>query len=60
MKEPQKIKLTDSPQSKRVNLVPLSSADKLYPEPVIDDTYSKTYQSTLDNTDNENNKQDNT
>ena len=40
MKEPQKIKLTDSPESKKVNLTPLPSINN-YPEPMQDDIFIK-------------------
>jgi hypothetical protein len=56
MKEPQKIKLTDSPESKRVKLTPLPSLEDKYPETMKDDIYIKLRDSELDNT-NENNKQ---
>lgn len=42
MKEPAKIKLTDSPECKKVNLTPLPSIEKSYPEPINDDVYIKT------------------
>jgi|APGre2960657373_1045057.scaffolds.fasta_scaffold00146_44 hypothetical protein len=37
MKEPKKIKLTDSPICKSVNLIPLPSVDSIYPETMSDD-----------------------
>lgn len=40
MKEPKRIKLTDSPESKKVNLTPLPSNN--YPETMDDDVYQKT------------------
>lgn len=52
MKEPQRIKLTDSPESKKVNLIRLLSTNN-YPETMDDDVYTK-------NTNiNENNQQNN-
>ena len=53
MKEPTKIKLTDSPQPKKVNLVPLPSLSDKYLDTMDDDVYTKT------NNQNENNKQNN-
>ena len=41
MKEPQKIKLTDSPINKKVNLIPLPSLIDKYPETTKDDLYIK-------------------
>lgn len=52
MKEPKRIKLTDSPSSKKVNLIPLPSKDN-YPDTMEDDTYTKQL------TSNENNQQNN-
>jgi len=52
MKEPKRIKLTDSPESKKVNLTPLPSKDN-YPDVMGDDVYTKSMNS------NENNKQNN-
>ena len=40
MKEPQRIKLTDSPQNKRVNLIPLPSLSDKYLDS-MDDVYIK-------------------
>jgi hypothetical protein len=68
MKEPKKIKLTDSPECKKVNLTPLPSLEDKYPETTKDDIYikpkdneieftlSRLFNSIPDNT-NENNKQ---
>lgn len=50
-KEPKKIKLTDSPENKRVNLTPLPAVNN-YLDSMDDDVYTK-----LEN--NENNTQDN-
>lgn len=52
MKEPKRIKLTDSPSNKKVNLIPLPSKDN-YPDTMEDDTYTKQLSS------NENNQQNN-
>jgi hypothetical protein len=41
MKEPQRIKLTDSPTNKRVNLTPLPSLQDKYFETMNDDVYIK-------------------
>ena len=41
MKEPQRIKLTDSPTNKRVNLTPLPSLRDKYFETMNDDIYIK-------------------
>lgn len=41
MQEPKKIKLTNSPECKKVNLTPLPSISKSYPEPIHDDIYIK-------------------
>jgi hypothetical protein len=41
MKEPQRIKLTDSPISKKVNLIPLPSLIDKYPDRMSDDVYTK-------------------
>ena len=41
MELPHKIKLTDSPQSKRVSLTPMPSLEVKYPEPIVDDLYIK-------------------
>jgi hypothetical protein len=56
MKEPRKIKLTDAPQTKRVNLTPLPSINESYPEPMVNDTYIKTEQQILEKTNNEDNQ----
>lgn len=52
MKQPQKIKLTDSPTSKNVNLIPLTSKNN-YPDTMEDDIYTRSIEK------NENNKQNN-
>jgi hypothetical protein len=49
MKEPVKIKLTDSPESKKVNLTPLPSLEDKYLDKMNDDIWIKY----------ENNKQNN-
>lgn len=54
MKEPQKIKLTDAPQTKKVNLTRLPPI-KL----ITEDIDLKSRQSTLETIDNEDNKQNN-
>ena len=54
MKEPQKIRLTDSPQNKKVNLTPLPSI-KDYPDGMEDDIYHKTLENNENH--NENNSQ---
>ena len=53
MKEPRKIKLTDSPTSKNVNLTPLPSLKDKYPDSMSDDIYIKPLETY------ENNQQDN-
>lgn len=52
MKQPQKIRLTNSPISKNVNLIPLPSKNN-YPDTMEDDIYIRSIEK------NENNKQDN-
>lgn len=59
MKEPKKIKLTDSPESKKVSLTPLPSINSVYPEVMRDDIYIKTKEHILDDCNNENNSQNN-
>lgn len=56
MKEPEKIKLTDSPQTKRANLIPLLPIDKQYPEPIHDDLYIKSTNENNLEINNEDNK----
>lgn len=41
MKEPQRIKLTDSPENKKVNLTPLPSLSNKYLDSINDDVYIK-------------------
>ena len=41
MKEPKRIKLTDSPINKKVNLIPLPSLINKYPDRMNDDVYIK-------------------
>lgn len=41
MKEPQRIKLTDSPTNKRVTLTPLPSLEDKYLDSINDDVYIK-------------------
>ena len=41
MKEPQRIKLTDSPENKKVNLTPLPSLSNKYLDTMDDDVYIK-------------------
>lgn len=41
MKEPQRIKLTDSPENKKVNLTPLPSLQDKYLDSINDDVYIK-------------------
>jgi hypothetical protein len=41
MKEPQRIKLTDSPESKKINLIPLPSLRDKYLDQISDDVYIK-------------------
>lgn len=54
MKEPQKIKLTDAPQTKKVNLT------RLLPiELITEDIDPKSRPNTLETIDNEDNKQNN-
>ena len=53
MKEPTKIKLTDSPQPKKINLIPLPSLDTKYVDEMTDDIYIKQLKT------NENNQQNN-
>ena len=54
MKEPKRIKLTDSPECKKVNLTPLPPVEDKYPETTKDDIYIKPkdneFNSILDNT----------
>lgn len=57
MQEPKRIKLTDSPETKKVNLTPLPSLDKKYIDGMKDDVYSK--QETLEDKLDENNQQNN-
>jgi hypothetical protein len=49
MKEPQRIKLTDSPISKKVNLIPLPSLIDKYPDRMSDDVYIKPLETYEDN-----------
>lgn len=58
MKEPKKIKLTDAPVNKNVQLTPLPSLENQYLENMIDDLYSKN--DLLEKFVNENNQQNNT
>ena len=53
MKEPQRIKLTDSPESKKVNLTPLPPLRNKYLDKMDDDIYIKSLEIY------ENNQQDN-
>jgi hypothetical protein len=48
MKEPQRIKLTDSPESKKVNLTPLPSLRNKYLDQ-MDDVYIKSLEIYEDN-----------
>ena len=41
MKEPKRIKLTDNPENKKVNLTPLPSLKDQYPDRMSDDIYIK-------------------
>lgn len=52
MKEPQRIKLTDSPISKKVNLIPLPSLIDKYPDRMNDDVYIKPLETYEDNQQN--------
>lgn len=58
MKEPEKIKLNDSPECKKVNLTPLPSINRSYPEPINDDVYIKTTDQNNIEINDENNSQD--
>jgi hypothetical protein len=49
MKEPQRIKLTDSPESKKVNLTPLPSLRNKYLDKIDDDVYIKSLEIYEDN-----------
>jgi hypothetical protein len=49
MKEPVKIKLTDSPESKKVNLTPLPSLSDKYLNKINDDVYIKSLETHEDN-----------
>jgi hypothetical protein len=49
MKEPQRIKLTDSPENKRVNLTPLPSLQDKYLDNISDDIYIKSLEIYEDN-----------
>jgi hypothetical protein len=49
MKEPQRIKLTDSPESKKVNLTPLPSLRNKYLDKMDDDVYIKSLEIYEDN-----------
>lgn len=53
MKEPKRIKLTDSPESKKINLIPLLPNNN-YPDPMDDDIFMQPMSK------NENNQQNNT
>ena len=53
MKEPKRIKLTDNPENKKVNLTPLPSLKDQYPDRMSDDIYIKPLEIYEDN------KQDN-
>lgn len=63
MKEPTKIKLTNAPESKKVNLTPLPPANKIYLDSMEDDVFSPTSKHNLDiptkidSNQNENNQQ---
>jgi hypothetical protein len=61
MKEPKKIRLTDLPRCKSVDLIPLPSIDAIYPETMNDDVNtSKEINQILKKTDtNEEFKQNN-
>jgi hypothetical protein len=52
MKEPVKIKLTDSPESKRVNLIPLPALPDQYLDKMNDDIYIKSLEIYEDNQQN--------
>lgn len=52
MKEPQRIKLTDSPTNKRVDLTPLPSLKDKYPDRMNDDVYIKPLEIYEDNQQN--------
>ena len=52
MKEPQRIKLTDSPENKRVNLTPLPSLQDKYLDSINDDVYIKSLEIYEDNQQN--------
>ena len=49
MKEPKRIKLTDSPINKKVNLIPLPSLIDKYPDRMNDDVYIKSLEIYEDN-----------
>ena len=49
MKEPKRIKLTDSPINKKVNLIPLPSLINKYPDRMNDDVYIKPLETYEDN-----------
>lgn len=51
MKEPKRIKLTNSPSNKKVNLIPLPSKDS-YPDTMEDDVYIKPIKSYENNQQN--------
>ena len=51
MKEPQRIKLTDSPESKKVNLTPLPSLQDKYLDNMGDDVWIKEKINTTSNQD---------
>jgi hypothetical protein len=53
MKEPTKIKLTDSPENKRVNLTPLPSLQDKYLDSINDDVYIKPLEIYEDNKQND-------
>lgn len=57
MQEPKKIRLTDAPETKKVNLTPLPSLENKYPEGMADDIYFK--QEYLEKSKNEDNQQNN-
>jgi hypothetical protein len=49
MKEPQRIKLTDSPENRKVNLIPLPALEMKYADEIYDDIYIRPLNTHEDN-----------
>ena len=52
MKEPKRIKLTDSPENKKVNLIPLLALEMKYADEIYDDIYIRPLKTHEDNQQN--------